>query len=391
MKKILFLTEEIWSLSKNSGVSSLHRLILKINNKMRVSIFKPDDYPIDCYFCKNFQLLKLTSKNRYMNYFFNILISIKLNFDYFVAGIQLNEKPDIIYVSSNLPSLSGFLLSRYYKVPYIQRQYGTFLYAKLDNFIEKLKYHREVLSFLLPAEKFIITDDGTYGYDVAKYFKISDDKILFIKNGIDKISEDNKDTYRNLIIRKYNLPSNSFIVISVSRLVSWKRVDRIINAFNTIKDTDVFLIVIGDGEERKFYESIKKNNNILFLGAIKNSEVQKFMLGCDCFVSMYDISNLGNPLLEAMAAGKPIITLNNGNTKSVFNGKNMILLPYENENKIVKSIKENVLLLKNNKVFSEKLSQESKKYADENLMSWNERIDFEINQILLLCGESDEK
>ena len=99
---------------------------------------------------------------------------------------------------------------------------------------------------------------------------------------------------------------------------------------------------------------------------------------------------IGTPI-KAMAAGKPIITLNNGNTKSVFNGKNMILLPYENENKIVKSIKENVLLLKNNKVFSEKLSQESKKYADENLMSWNERIDFEINQILLLCGESDEK
>ncbi len=65
----------------------------------------------------------------------------------------------------------------------------------------------------------------------------------------------------------------------------------------------------------------------------------------------------------------------------------MILLPYDNENKIIKLIKENVLFLKNNKVFSEKLSQESRKYADENLMSWDERINFEINQILLLCGE----
>ena len=387
MKKILFLTEEIWSMSKSSGVSSLNRLILKINSQMCTIVFKPDEYDLKCYCLKNFKIRKNKFKNRYLNYIFNILISLKLNLDYVISGIKLKEKPDIIYVSSNLPCLSGFLLSKYYKVPYIQRQYGTFLYSKLNNIVEKIKYHREVLSFLLPAQKYIITDDGTYGYEVAKYFNIPDGKILFIRNGIDKMSLDDSIEVRNNIIDRFNLPNNAFIVVSVSRLVKWKRVDRIISAFNGIDDNNVYLFVIGDGDERNYYESMKKNKNILFLGAITNNEVQQFMKACNCFVSMYDISNLGNPLLEAMAAGKPIITLNNGNTKSVYNGENMILLPDISEEEIKKLIIKNILLLKNDNAYSKKLSNAAYKYAEENILSWDERINIEISQILALCGE----
>ena len=114
-------------------------------------------------------------------------------------GCTIKEKPNIIYVSSSLPAISGYILSLYYKVPYIQRQYGTFCEKKLSSRLEKIKSFQEVLSYKLPATKFIITDDGTYGDEVAEYFGISNEKVLFWRNGIDRPDFSKQNEIRNYI------------------------------------------------------------------------------------------------------------------------------------------------------------------------------------------------
>lgn len=382
-KNILILSEEIWSLGKNAGVTSLMRLISALSNNSAVMVFKPDEEVLSNVKYKNFKKTKNAFSNKYISYFFNIFSYFQLNTKYFIAGLRLRQKPDVIYVSSNLPTIAGYLLSKYYRIPYIQRQYGTFLFAKLNNWLELIKYYAEVISFLLPAQKFIITDDGTYGDRVAKHFNISNEKILFLKNGIDKEKKSLcKEECRKYLIEKLNLPPNAFLTITVSRLVKWKRVDRAINAFNMIKEKDAFLLIIGDGEEREHYESLKNNSNIIFLGALSNLEVQKYMVACDLFLSLYDLSNLGNPLLEAMNAGLPIITLNNGNTKSVYKNKNLILLPCSSEEDIVKNVYNNILLLKENVVLRSKIAKNAKLYAKEEILSWEDRISMEVKEIL---------
>ncbi len=135
-------------------------------------------------------------------------------------------------------------------------------------------------------------------------------------------------------------------------------------------------------EEREHYESLKNNSNIIFLGALSNLEVQKYMVACDLFLSLYDLSNLGNPLLEAMNAGLPIITLNNGNTKSVYKNKNLILLPCSSEEDIVKNVYNNILLLKENVVLRSKIAKNAKLYAKEEILSWEDRISMEVKEIL---------
>lgn len=382
-KNILILSEEIWSLGKNAGVTSLMRLISSLSNNFEVIVFKPDEEVLSDVKYKNFKKTKTPFSNKYVSYFFNVFSYFQLNIKYFIAGLCLRKKPDVIYVSSNLPTIAGYLLSKYYRIPYIQRQYGTFLYPKLSNWLELIKYHAEVISFLLPAQKFIITDDGTYGDKVAEYFNIPNEKILFLKNGIDKDGKELcKEECRKYIIEKLKLSPNAFLTIMVSRLVKWKRVDRAINVFNMIEDKDTFLLIIGDGEEREHYESLKNNSNIIFLGALSNLEVQKYMAACDLFLSLYDLSNLGNPLLEAMNAGLPIITLDNGNTKSVYKNKNLVLLPYLSEEEIVKNVYDNILFLKDNIELRSKIAENAKLYAKEEIFSWKDRISIEVKEIL---------
>ena len=275
----------------------------------------------------------------------------------------------------------NYILSLYYKVPYIQRQYGTFLRKKLSSRLEKIRSFQEVLSYKLPATKFIITDDGTYGDEVAEYFGISNEKVLFWRNGIDRPDFSKQNEIRNYIRKENSLDEKDIVVLAVSRLVHCKRVDRIIEAFNRVKKDNIKLIVIGDGSERKILESLSKNKNVLFLGAITNDKVKEYMLACDIFVSMYDLTNIGNPLLEALSAGMAIVTLDNGDTPSMSNGKNMIMLSSKDESLIINDLSKEICNLSINQIKRKLLGENARVYAENNLLSWEERINKEVDII----------
>lgn len=386
---ILILCEGIWSLSKNAGVTSLKRLIDSINLENHITLFIPQKEDVDCYSMKALNIRSYNVKNRYLSCALDVKKWLYTNFMFVIYGLHLNEKPDLIYISSDLPSVAGYILSRYYNVPYVQRQYGTFLRKKLGSFVAKLKSFREVISYMLPANAFVITDDGTYGDEVAAYYNIPDERVFFWRNGVDKPLLDNKNIVREDIRRAYGIKSNDIIVMSVSRLVNWKRVDRIIKAFNGIDRKNVYYFVIGDGAERENLESLSINDNCIFVGAIPNDKVREYMLACDIFVSMYDLTNLGNPLLEALSSGMPIITLDTGNTSSVFDGQNMIILPVSGESKIVDNLRDTMIELIDNPRKRNLLSENAATYAEKNIPSWEERIDREKCLILKLIDDSN--
>ena len=97
---------------------------------------------------------------------------------------------------------------------------------------------------------------------------------------------------------------------------------------------------------------------------------------------MYDISNVGNPLLEAMVCGKCIITFDVGDThRLIRNGENGILLILDQLKQLPSIIVE---LLKNDKK-RDLLSKNALEFADKNFWTWDERIEKEIEGITELC------
>ncbi len=93
----------------------------------------------------------------------------------------------------------------------------------------------------------------------------------------------------------------------VSRMVSYKRLDIVIDAFNQL---GLPLIVIGNGPERKKLESIARAN-IRFLGRQGDQEVRQYYARCQAFIVTAD-EDFGITALEAQASGRPVIAFGKG-------------------------------------------------------------------------------
>jgi glycosyltransferase involved in cell wall biosynthesis len=143
----------------------------------------------------------------------------------------------------------------------------------------------------------------------------------------------------------------------------------------------VFLIV-GDGEKRSFLEQLARELNlgdhIKFIGAVPYAEVSKYMNSADIFISMNDVSNLGNSVLEAMRCGKCVVVFDTGAThKVVKNGENGLLLKAGGTKEVADAL---VQLLEDEKL-RHTLGANARKYAQGHFQTWDERIRMEIKLI----------
>jgi glycosyltransferase involved in cell wall biosynthesis len=93
----------------------------------------------------------------------------------------------------------------------------------------------------------------------------------------------------------------------VSRLVSYKRIDLAVEAFNR---NGLKLFIVGDGPDRKRLEGMAKGN-VSFLGRLEDAEVTGLMSQCRAFIFPGE-EDFGITPLEANAAGRPVIAYQAG-------------------------------------------------------------------------------
>ncbi len=105
---------------------------------------------------------------------------------------------------------------------------------------------------------------------------------------------------------RWDLPREEFY-LSLSRLVPYKRVDLVIEAFNR---TGLPLLVAGDGPERDRLEAMA-GASVRFLGRCAAEEVSSLMGRCRAYVYA-GLEDFGIAPVEAMAAGAPVIGLGQG-------------------------------------------------------------------------------
>ena len=142
--------------------------------------------------------------------------------------------------------------------------------------------------------------------------------------------------------------------------------------------------VVGEGSLRPQYEElVKKENiagNVVFVGAVPNSDVKKYLNYADVFFSTYDLSNVGNPLLEAIRANKIIFTLNNGDTSSWIKHKVNGFI-YDIDENLPEKMATDLLELINNEQLRERILINIKKTEKEKLWTWQERMEAEVKEV----------
>ncbi|PHQ90963.1 MAG: hypothetical protein COB42_04155 [Sulfurimonas sp.] len=265
-----------------------------------------------------------------------------------------------------------YVISRYYG---IWNLYNDFLVNKKK--IKLLLNWDILLSLWLKSSKVIITNDGTEGNKALKKIRTYNMKRLsFFVNGTNYIKSTNK---------------NMMSAYTVCRLVQGKRIDRIINIVNYIVHvlgvSNFIYNIIGDGQElknlKKMVDKLNLNNNIIFHGAKINMALENITKDSAIFFSTYDVSNVANPLLEAIRAHKIIFTLNNGDTSSWIKHKINGFI-YDIEDSLYETIARDVVDLFENQNLQNQIFRNIESTEKEKLWTWDERLESEYQEIYKL-------
>lgn len=86
-----------------------------------------------------------------------------------------------------------------------------------------------------------------------------------------------------------------------------KNISSVIHTFQDLQIENCKLNIIGDGPDKLLLESIKKNENIQFLGRMKNENVLNEIAQHHAVIINSRIETFSVVALEALAAGKPLI------------------------------------------------------------------------------------
>jgi len=149
--------------------------------------------------------------------------------------------------------------------------------------------------------------------------------------------KDSEVLYPPLDIEKWSLsekkPDNYFLV--VSRLVSYKKVDLAIQAFNQL---GLPLKIVGTGSQMRKLKKMA-GKNIEFLGQLTDKELLGYYQRCQALIFPQE-EDFGIVPLEAQACGRPVIAYQGGGAlETVIEGKTGLFFDSQTPGSLVRAIK----------------------------------------------------
>ncbi|MEW6066683.1 MAG: glycosyltransferase [Nitrospirota bacterium] len=222
------------------------------------------------------------------------------------------------------------------------------------------KIHRRIINkcFAGFTDK-IIAVSNAVKRDIIRYDRVPEDKIMVIYNGKEIDSFLNiKENIRTELGISPEIP----VIGTVGRLTPQKGQKYLIEAISKLKNKfpGMVLLIAGDGPLKqkleKYSEMLGLSEDIKFLGTRR--DIPAILSAMDIFVLPSIWEGLCNALIEAMAAGKPIIATDIQPNKEIISSERLgMLIPPENSDAIASSIE----LLLNNKGIAENMRELSRK------------------------------
>ncbi|MEX0616497.1 MAG: glycosyltransferase family 4 protein [Candidatus Woykebacteria bacterium] len=315
--------------------------------------------------------------------FYTRKIRLSLLFPIFVflkaRKIISEKKINLLYGYEVQGVISCSLIKKINKIPIVSRFQGTIMHPLLKNNKIPVKYYDHIFALKYPSDLVIMANDGTFGDDVLERLGVSISKVKFWRNGVANYLFNPK--YKNWIRSNYSIGEDTKILLTLSRLVHWKRVDRAIKALKYIsKEAKAVLFIIGDGPEKEALELLVKSEGVddraIFVGSVEHKEVYKFLNSCDLFLSLYDLSNLGNPVMEAMSCGKCVLAIDHGEMSEIIEDSRTGFLVNGEE-----KVGEKLLDVLQNESLMMEVGKTAIDFSKKNYWTWEERMDAEIKEV----------
>lgn len=311
-----------------------------------------------------------------------------------MAHIQKTRKEyDIIHSHYWDGGYAGNLLSKMIDVPHVHTPHSLGKLKKVEMMaVEELplknlkpmyRYHVRIAieqQIINKADAIVVICE-TSRIQILQHYIVDFEKLNVIYPGIES---DIFNPIKNSFDKKINLEENA--ILTVSRLVPAKGIDRVIDALSLLKNKIKFhLYIVGDiNEEDKSQEEIeagkqvkiliekyKLEKYITFVGRIPhNQELAAYYRASSVFILAARYEPFGLTTLEAMASGTPPIVSNVAGSKEIIiDGLNGFIVDSHNRKELANYIKKLLEDTKLNKKISENAAFTIKEHYD-----WNKVI-----------------
>jgi glycosyltransferase involved in cell wall biosynthesis len=243
-----------------------------------------------------------------------------------LAKLYKTVKPDIIHLNSSKAGVIGSLARLL-----VKGQMLTVYTAHGWTYLEPLPFYQRWLYLLMEKISVHLRDATIVLSEKEKnialqYGTAKKDSVYVIPNGIDlnKIKLLSREEAR----KKLDIKDIGYLTIGViANLYKTKGLKHLIEAINILKNkysiSNIKTIITGEGHERKNLETqVKKlnlENNIYLVGAKDNA--YQYLKAFDLFVLPSVKEGFPYVILEAMAAGLPIVATKVGALPEIINEK----------------------------------------------------------------------
>jgi glycosyltransferase involved in cell wall biosynthesis len=168
------------------------------------------------------------------------------------------------------------------------------------------------------------------------------ENVAVIYNGIDPGPL--PDAQGRIAARKQlGVPADSLVIGTIGRLDPVKDLATLLRALaQCSQEVQALLVIIGDGPERPALEALARelsvDSRVQFLG--HRDDARQWLPACDVYVNSSVSEGVSLTILEAMAAGLPVIATRVGGTPEVVTGECGLLVPARDAGALARALSE---------------------------------------------------
>jgi glycosyltransferase involved in cell wall biosynthesis len=272
--------------------------------------------------------MEITEMRRSILPFYDIIAYFK------IKKIIREFRPDIVHTHASKSGAIGRMAARSCKVKLVVHTFhGHVFHSYFSKFMSSLIVRFE--KYLAKKTDAIIAISDSQKHELVDIYKIAPaEKVFTIPLGfnLDKFSLD-QESKKNIFRNKYGFAKDEIIIGIIGRIVPIKNHEMFLEVAALVKSNsnkNIRFAIIGDGESRVLVEkkaqelglgysyfitSPKSNTDVVVTSW--ETEIDQALAGLDIVV--LTSHNEGTPvsLIEAQAAGKPVVSTNVGGVEDV--------------------------------------------------------------------------
>jgi glycosyltransferase involved in cell wall biosynthesis len=277
-----------------------------------------------------------------------------------VTCLFVSRKIDLFHANWSINGVIAGIAAKIARIPLVTTLRGSDV-----NRAETSLLYRLLLRACIRLSDRIVTVSDALNSAVQEQFPdLSNVRLLTICNGVDQ-------AFLNIPFRDTSTNNYKLRLITIGNLTRNKGVDQIISALSQLDKERYTLKIIGDGPEKLSLEALASSlgliNQVIFSGSVPPDEIPNHLAGCDIFILASHSEGRANVVLEAMAAGLPVVVTSiAGMEEIVKDGETGLLFP----NNDIKTLVFNLVRLDLDPELRQRLGRAGREFVRAKRLAW---------------------